>query len=284
MKSRIESSLQFGTDRAGDIGTRPTAGDEPDRWRAHRLGGEMILGRRIAPAQIGAGYESSGFRYLNNNQQVRNFDQRDRRLSGRYNLGAKYAVLSNLSVAWIDYADPGSTLDAREYSGLIGVEWEATAKTSGSIMIGLRHRDFESPARPSNGGFTWDARLTWAPKTYSQFTVYSSRSVSEGGFSTTGGGSSVTITDTSGLRWRHGLSERTTFEASVERSLSDTGGADDEYMSYGAGLRYRLNRWVAVFGDWNYHSRGSPVSGSDFEVGSVFLGLDVSLEHSFEGL
>ncbi|MFT5448858.1 MAG: hypothetical protein ACI9DC_004043 [Gammaproteobacteria bacterium] len=280
LKSRLESGLKFGTDAVGDIGSRDATGGVPDRWRSHRLAGEVTLGRRIARAQIGVGVELSGFRYLNNNQQPRDYDRRDLRVTGRYNLGPKYALISKLFAARLDYTDQASTLDSREYSALFGIEWEATAKTSGAVSIGVRHRDFDAASRPSNGGFAWDARVTWAPKTYSQFTLYSSRQVSEGGF---GGGGAVTITDISGLRWRHGLSERTTFEANVERSLSGSSGPDDEYMSYGAGLRYRLNRWVDVFGDWSYRSRSSPVPGSGYDTGGVFLGVDVSLDHALGG-
>lgn len=281
LKSRIEAGLKFGTDTAGDIGSRDLTGGEPDRWRSHRLAGDITLGRRIAKAQIGVGVEVSGFRYLNNNQQSRDYDRHDLRLKGRYNLGPKYALISTLSAARLDYTDQASTLDSREYSAMVGVEWEATAKTSGAVSIGLRHRDFDSALRSSNGGFAWDARVTWAPKTYSQFTLYSSRQVSEGGF--TDGASAVTITDISGLRWRHGLSERTTFEANVERSLSGSNGTDDEYMSYGAGLRYRFNRWVDVFGDWSYRSRSSDGPGTGYDKGSVFLGIDVSLDHALGG-
>ncbi|MFT5173117.1 MAG: hypothetical protein ACI8W7_001288 [Gammaproteobacteria bacterium] len=283
MKSILKSALETGTDSRGEIGTRLGASGVADRWRQHDAGVEMTLGRRIAKAQIGVQFNVTGQRYLNNNQQSRDYDQRNLRLSGRYNLGSKYSIIADLSGAWTDYLDAVSTLDSREYAALVGVQWEATAKTSGKVSFGLRHRDLHDPNQQSNGGFTWDASVKWAPKTYSQFTAYSSRTVSEGGFIGTGA-NSVTISDTSGLIWRHGLSERTTLEARVERSLSGAGDGDedDERMSYGTGLRYRLNRWVDVFGNWEFRSNSSPTAGSDFEATQFFIGFDTHLDHSFK--
>ena len=70
----------------------------------------------------------------------------------------------------------------------------------------------------------------------------------------------------------------------MERSLSgaDDGGEDDERRSYGAGLRYRLNRWVEVFGNWNFRSNSSPTAGSDFEATQFFIGIETRLDHAFK--
>ena len=96
--------------------------------------------------------------------------------------------------------DPTSTLDCREYQALAGVAWGATAKTTGEGLVGIRRLDFNTPGRPSVHGFTWDARLTWAPRTYSQLTAYSSRSVSQDGFSAGNVGSSTSHAPSSRLR------------------------------------------------------------------------------------
>jgi len=282
LQASLESALEYGTDEPGDLDSRPRIRGRPDRWREHSAAGEITLGRRIAQAQIGLRLSIRGLRNLNNNQQDRDLDERTLTLSGRYNLGAKYAVVTTFSGAWIDYLDPRSDFDSREYSALVGLEWEATAKTSGTIKFGLRHRDFYAHGQPGSDGFIWDARVHWAPKTYSRLTAYSARNVSEGGF--IGGISdAVTISDTLGLIWHHGLSERMTFEAEVERTLARADGrnGDDEFMLYGAELRYRLNRSVEVFADWEFRSRSSRTSPANYEAGTVFIGLEARLENAF---
>jgi len=282
LQASLGSALEYGTDRPGDLDTRPRIRGRPDRWREHSAAAEITLGRRIAQAQVGFRSSIRGLRYLNNNQHDRDFDERRLKLFGRYNLGVKYAVVTTLSGAWVDYLDPRSDFDSREYRGLAGLEWEATAKTSGTIMFGLRHRDFYAHDRSSNDGFIWDARAHWSPKTYSRLTAYSARNVSEGGF--IGGVSdAVTISDTLGLIWRHGLSERMTFEAQVERTLARADGRDDddEFMLYGAELRYQLNRSVDVFADWEFRSRSSRTSPANYEATSVFIGIDVRLDQAF---
>jgi hypothetical protein len=279
LQSRIETGLQFGTDKRGELDTRPDIFDEPDRWREHHASGQITLGRRIAQAQIGLEYGVRGTRYLNNNQSARDFDERDLLVTGRYNLGSRYSIVTDLSGAWIDYLDPLSDLDAREYVALVGVEWEATAKTSGSVKMGYRHRNFHSAQRPSLDGFTWDASINWEPKTYSRVSAYSSRSVSEGSFNGTDQ-SGLSTTDTTGVMWRHGLTERLTFEARAERAVSSfDGGGEDEFMNYAAGMRYRMNRWIDLFGDWDFRSRSSNVERVDYETSSVFIGLDARWNH-----
>lgn len=274
LQSRIETGLQFGTDKRGELDTRPDIFDEPDRWREHHVSGQLTLGRRIAQAQIGLEYGVRGMRYLNNNQSERDFDERDLLLTGRYYLGPRYSIVTDLSGAWKDYLDPDSGLDAREYVALVGVEWEATAKTSGSLKVGVRHRNFYSAQRSTLDEFTWDASVDWQPKTYSRVSAYSSRSVSDDSFNGTNQ-SQLTTTDTTGVMWRHGFTERLTFEARAERAVSsfDDGG-EDEFMNYAAGMRYRLNRWIDLFGDWDFRSRSSNVERTDYETSSVFIGMD----------
>lgn len=279
LKARLESGLAFGSDTRGELESRPVVSGEPDRWREHRVGGELVLGRRIARGQIGLGYDVRGLRYLNNAQQARDFDERALTLTGRYNLGPRFSLVSELSGAWIDYLDPLSPLDSREYVALAGVAWEATAKTRGEIKVGRRYRDFHTPGVAGVSGFTWDARLVWSPRSYSQVTAYTTRDVTESGFTGAGGGSATATSDTLGLRWRHGFTERLRLEAGAERTLARfTGAGEDEFLSLDAGLRYRMNRWIDLFARWDYDSRSSTSPGGDFEAGSVFVGFDARLD------
>jgi hypothetical protein len=279
LKANLNSGLRFGTDARGDLETRLAVLPEPDRWRRHRIGGEIILGRRIARMQIGLGYELSGLRYLNNRQQGRDFDRRTVTVDARYNLGPRYSLLARTSGGFTDYLDPTSDLDSREYQLLGGVAWEATAKTTGELLLGIRRLDFYTPGKSGVDGFNWDARLTWAPRTYSQFTAYSARSVSASGFSAGGLGSSTTVSDTLGLRWRHGFSQRLQFEAGAERTTAafeDAG--DDEFITLQAGLRYRVSRLWEMVGSWSFDSRSSATPNGDYESGTVFFGFEAQLD------
>jgi len=278
LKARFGSSLAFGTDPRGELDSRPFAGQEPDRWRRHSAEAGITLGRRIARAQIAARFRVQGTRYLNNAQQVRDLDQRALELEGRYNLGPRLSLLAELSGSWVDYLDPASTLDSREFVARAGVAWEATAKTRGEVRVGRLHRDFHLLGRPSVDGASWEARVIWAPKSYSQLTAYTSREVTDSGFDP-GGAAGVATLDVLGLRWRHGFTERLTFDAGAERAVSSfVAGGEDEFIHYDAALRYRLGPRVELLARWDFLSRSSQ-TGPGFEARSVFLGLETSFEH-----
>jgi len=279
LKVDLQSGLELGSDPRGDLGSRVDAPGGPDRWRRHLVAGDVTLGRRIARAQIGLGYEVSGQRYTDNDQQSRDFDRRALRVSGRYNLGPRLSLVSEGTGVWTGYLDPASDLDSREYSALGGVAWEATAKTSGEIKVGVQHRDFYAPGVSSIGGFTWDLRLEWAPRSYSRFSAYSSRSTTDSAFRAGDVESSPATSDLIGVRWRHGLSERLSFEAGAERTLAAfDGGGDDEFISLSASVNFRADRRLNLFAEWGFSSRSSALPDGDYEAGTVFIGITTEFD------
>lgn len=281
LKAGLEANLDFGSDPRGALDSRAVAAGRPDRWRRHNLSGDVTVGRRIARAEIGLGYEIGGRRYLNNGQQDRDFDRRGLRLHGRWNVSPRLGVVGELAGAWLDYLDPVTTLDSREYTALAGVAWEATAKTSGAVKLGVRRLEFHDAGNADLSGFTWDARVEWSPKTYSRFSVYTTRAVSESAFLPGSTSSSTATSDLYGVRWRHGLSERLTFDAAVERTVAAfEAGGKDRFLSLEAGLRYRADPRLDLFANWSFDSRSSAAPGGDYEAGSVFIGIDARLDRA----
>gem|GEM_PF-1994874 len=281
LKANLKTSLEYGHDARGDLATRTTLSATPDRWHKHDISSEMILGRRIAKAQIGAKFGISGIRYMNNSQGLRDFDENDLRLFGRYNLTPRFTLLGELSGAWTDYLNPASDQSAREFIGLGGIAWEATAKTSGQIKVGIRHRDFNTAGIPSTTGLTWDAKLVWSPKSYSKVTAYTSREVNASARQGSGG---LTSTDTYGLKWRHSLTRKLRFETGFQRAqagISDI--LTDRLFDFNAGIRYQMNRWIDLTANWKYSSLSSSDGRSDFEANSVFIGFDAKLSRRLKG-
>ncbi len=275
LKANINTSLEYGHDQRGDVASRTTISPNPDRWHKHELGGDIVLGRRIAKAQIGLGYNLSGIRYMNNDQEARDFDDRNLRLFGRYNLTPKYALLGDVSETWSDYLDPSSNQSSKEYTGLIGVAWEATAKTSGEVKIGIRHRDFYTQGIPSTTGFAWDAKILWSPKSYSKVTAYTSRRVSP---SARQGSTGLTSTDTYGLKWSHKLTKNLRFNSGLRHSqVAISESLKNRLLNFDAGFRYRMNRWIDFKANWNYSSLSASDGLTDYQANGVFIGFDAKL-------
>lgn len=271
VKLNLGAELDFGTDARGGLTSRQTATGRPDRWRRHGIGASVEVGRRIATAQFRLGVERGGVRYLNNDQSVRDVDEFGTELEGAWHLSPRLSLLGQLGFANNDYQDPSVPLDSREYEALIGVEWEATAKTSGRVLIGNLWKDFDDPSRPGFVGRSWDVEVSWSPRTFSKLTAYASRDATESAF----GGTGTAILDTFGLKWRHALSERLFLLAGAEFATSDLGGGrNEDRFSTDVGLTYTLTRWLDVSLSYEADRRQSEPGGADFGDRALLIRLD----------
>ena len=90
-----------------------------------------------------------------------------------YEIGAKTDLVVDLNQQELDYdveSGFGNTVD----SLLVGVSWDATAKTSGRIQVGTQSRDLTSGG--SEDSSIWQVRLDWTPNNNSTFQMTSSKS------------------------------------------------------------------------------------------------------------
>ncbi len=279
LKVALDSGLLYGHDRRGDFTSRLTASNEPDRWRRYHAGINATFGRAWASvlrtkAGLGIGFQQSGIRYTNNNQEARDFDRQSFALKGRYNLGPKLSLVADAGFSTTDYDDPTTPLDSEEISALVGVAWEATAKTTGEVKFGLLEKDFDDSSQSDFSGANFDLKVTWSPRSYSTFTAYGSRDTSETG---QGGGSAVV--DTAGLRWRHGLSSRLVTETGFEYQRADfENNREDDVYQFDVSANYRLNRFLQLRGGFEYHTRSSSDASAEYDNSIVFIELNLSLE------
>ena len=128
----------LGHDPRGSLGNRIIVPGDLDRWQEYRVKAELVVGREIARAQIIPWVEFSGMRYTNNGQSIRDFDRQDFRLRGRWRFTSRLYGLAEGGYANITHLDSRNTLDRTETDFLLGIGWQATAKTSTHGMICAR--------------------------------------------------------------------------------------------------------------------------------------------------
>lgn len=266
----------WGHDDRGGLGSRIAGSRELDRWREHRLEGELVLGREITRAQIIPSVQYSALRYLNNDQSIRDFDRYDYHVRARWRFTPTLWGVVETGLSTIDHVDPANALDRDEIGLLAGIGWEATAKTSGEIKVGVLTRDFHAPGRGAAQSFNWDARVDWAPKPYSKVTAYTRRDSQESG----AGGLGTFLADTYGIRWRHGFTERLDFETGAEfvRARFED-GREDDLLDLDLGLVYELTRRLDVAGTYRFRTRRSSLGELDYDDHVIMLELRATLEH-----
>lgn len=279
LKVGLDTGLFYGHDRPGDFTSRLNAPPDPDRWRRHHAGINATFGRAWASvlrtkAGFGIAFQQSGIRYLNNNQGDRDYDRQSFALKGRYNLGPTLSLVADAGLSLTDYTDPATPLDNQEVSILVGIAWEATAKTTGEVKFGVLEKDFDDPNESDFSGANFNFKVEWSPRTFSIFTAYGSRNAPESG---QGGGSAVV--DTAGLRWRHGFSSRLVSETGFEYQQADfESNQKDELFQLDAAVSYRFNRFVGLRGGFEYLTQSSNNPSAEYDDTTIFIELSVSLE------
>lgn len=272
----LDGEVRRGHDPRGAIGTCIVCASTPDTWWAYSVGGELVVGRAISRAQLIPSIRFSGIRYTNNNQSNRDFDRQDYGLRGLWRFSPRLYAIGEGHYAVVDHLDPSNTLDRTETDLLGGIGWEATAKTSGEILIGTLIQDFDNPAQGSSTNFNWLVRVFWEPKPYSKVTLFTNRTAREDA----AGGIGHFLADTFGVAWNHGFTERLLLTANADYTLAryDT-GRKDNYLSLRLELTRDLNRWLDVGVEYRYLNRRSNIPGIDYDDNIILLKLTAGLDH-----
>src|SRR5690606_33274674 len=147
--------------------------DEPDEWAANRIGAEYSFGAPSAKGRVSATVAYTEKDYVNNDPSTDLLERDDTelRLLGLLKVMPKTSLL--LETRWkdIDYSDD-TTIGVRDSDDMryfVGVQWEATAKTSGSARFGYQEKDLDSSGFEDYDATAWEIEAVWSPKTYSTF-------------------------------------------------------------------------------------------------------------------
>lgn len=163
----------------------------------------------------------------------------------------------------IDYVDPASTQDSIETRYQVGAKWDATAKTAGIVKFGRLEKAFDTGARTSFSGSSWDGTVRWSPLTYSIFDFNSSKGTSE-----STGTADFLVTRTYGVNWNHAWNSRFSTAASASWRKDDFlgagGGRIDKTGSVGLRLSYQWQRWLRFGGEYSWTERTSNPNTFDY--------------------
>jgi hypothetical protein len=160
-----------------------------------------------------------------------------------YEIGPKTDLVLNATELDSSY-DIETGFGNKITSTQIGVNWQATAKTSGRVLIGQQKRDFLAGEDTDDG--IWTIAVDWAPRTYSTVSLESQKR----GESSVGIGNSRDVESTT-LTWNH---QWTNFLGStVEYSQQNTDFTDtiiymdETIMSLGLEYIFSTNMLVSLY-------------------------------------
>lgn len=165
-----------------------------------------------------------------------------------------------------------TTLDSTERNYLVGVTWEAAAKTTGIFKVGRLKKDFSDAGLRDFSATNWDATIKWSPLTYSSFDFTTGRSTSE---ASTGNAS---LDTKYGVNWSHAWNSRLSSVASFNNTKAEYQGnagvaQTDKTNALGLKLSYQWTRNFRVGAGYDRTDKTSSNVGSEFKrnLYSVFL-------------
>ena len=185
-----------------------------------------------------------------------------------------------------DYLWAPSTLDSENIGARVGLTWQATAKTSGSVRIGRLEKDFDDAAKADEQITDWQAQLSWNPVEHATFRLQTQNSLEEGGESSEAVVTEEAIEQTRwSINWEHAWDERwkSTLGYSIAdrdylASTGDNVGRVDETTTLSLKLDYEIQRWLAFGFEVQVKDKDSSRGpASSYEQNTYFFTVNVSL-------
>jgi len=252
---------------------RPNS-DSPDFYKLSTPRAMFAYGAPGAQGRIELYYSDAHKNYLNHQDTTAISDRDTTETGGAFywRVGPKTYALLEARDTKIDYDIP-NTLSGHEHRYFLGVSWEATAATTGTVKVGELERTFGGGI-PSHRSPNWEAQITWSPRTYSQFDFFSTRYTNE----STGLGDFI-ITSVSGVNWSHQWNSRVYSNVNLKYQRDAYEGFDrtDNSKIFGLKLGYRFRPWLTLGAEYTYTNRDSNIDVYDYDKNLYLLTATASM-------
>ena len=250
--------------RQGNTGLIPF---ERDKWNRWDYGGVWDYGALGARGRLTLMAGASDLTYNNNQGDgdivgTRALDRDWQFFGGTlyWRVAPKTSLLLDYLYTDINYK-LATDSDSTEESWMVGVTWDATARTSGTLQYGNLTKDFDDPTKNDYDGPTWVASVSWRPRTYSVFTLTGTRNTQE----PDGRGDYVLRQDVS-LAWLHDWATRFGTIVDVGFGTDDYRPTDrkDDLFYWSVAARYNFNQHFRLGASIAGYDRSSEVREFDY--------------------
>lgn len=255
----------------------------PDEYEETVYGASYQYGTNDSFGRLVLGVDTLDKTYDNNRLTTRFRDREDESFVGTFylNISPRTDILFEYTGTDVDYTtDPvvaagaGDSLDSDETYAYVGVSWEATAKTTGTIKVGRGEKDFSDADRRDEDGSAWEANLQWEPLTYSVFNLTAVSGYGEA----TGVGDALN-TENYSLNWQHSWSDSLSSTINIYSSDDEYLGStrNDEIDTLTFRLDYSARRWLDFYVSVARDEHQSSFATYEYKENVVALGFSLSL-------
>ncbi len=257
--------------RQGDDGLIPVP---PDEWKRIDYGGTWRYGAVGSRGKLDISAGGSDLEYTNNEDRTYLLNRDWYYVNGTFfwRVAPKTSALAQVIYTDINYQSADS--DSKETSWLLGVTWDASARTSGTIRYGDQKKKFDNPDFEDYSGPTWIASISWRPRTYSVFTLTGTRRTQE-----PDGDGEYVVRQGLALAWTHDWSTRFATMVDVGYGENDyrPDGRTDDLFYWSAGARYGFNQHFRFGASISGYKRDSDIEEYNYKRHVYMLTLEASL-------
>lgn len=260
----------------------PTLIRHPDEYDQTDIGGTFTYGVADAKGQITLSMDHTNIEYTNNRAGTRPRDRDEDGLGAifKWRVAPKTRIFVEGRYRDFDYdslptvyADT-TTLDSDDERYFVGVEWEATYKTTGTFQVGHMEKDFDSATRRDVDEGSWEAAIEWKPRSYSVVNVSTGRTFGE-----SNGTGDVTLTDFFTVAWDHEWRDRLSTTLSYKYAEDEYPGSttatlserEDEIDIIAFEANYEMRRWLTLGAGFEHEKKDSNRSAFDYDRNNVFV-------------
>jgi hypothetical protein len=180
----------------------------------------------------------------------------------------------------VDYTNPTSVLDSTENSPLVGIQWDITEKSKGTIKMGYAWKSYKDPAMQDYSGLRWYLGIDHKFSEDSSIVLTGQRQLNEANnvnvayYTTTGlyGELSVRFLSKTAFLLRGSYSKDVYSNAVPPATVA----REDTYTLAGAGLKYFMKDWIDIGADYNKRDRNSNFDVNDYKETQYVLSVNMS--------
>lgn len=249
--------------------------DELVKYQQNNILGRYEYGAQSSKAQVAfsAGFFSKQYQNFRDVSQFRDYDKSLLGVTGYYNTQA--ATRTFLEVKQENYRYDvlqanGISRDSNDVKVLLGMEWEATAVTSGTVKLGYQNKDFSSSQRENFSGLSWEAAVNWQPLSYSSVQLMTSRAAKDPLVQ-----GDYIKESVYGVKWTHSWSDYLSSLASlnyIDEQYTGDIGRKDKTKNARLGLNYTANNFGMVSTYIDFIDRDSTQNTIEFD--RVIVGVN----------
>ena len=207
------------------------------------------------------------------------FDATSWNVRGDYRLSGKTRATAEYRSKDIDTTEltGANSLDGSLNQMLVGVVWDATAKTSGSAKVGRIERKFDNATLTDKDGSSWEVGVVWTPTKRSTVTLDVNNAYETGSAT-----ENFIDTETTKIAWNHQWTGRMYSDVALSRKdehyINDANnGNKDETDELSASLTYSLKRNVDLIAGVTIKDKTSSEAGSGYDQNVYNVGVKVGL-------